>query len=423
MLKDRHELEEHLMSKSMRIIVNNDRCKKLYNYIFTTYNIPKDYIADLISMRKSLSEASEFELFCLLDGFENISDKKTKHRIEEFYTEQEIRTYGNTQRETSKFEFPLTFKMIEVAYDQWIGRITINQLMELRKAQLINYNVNAQRTMQRIVKGNKESYKISLNRLAISQIEEAYRSAQFIPNTLTLNIPSYSDNSFYYDINSSTLVINSLEHFDITDGYHRYIAACQIKDKDPDFDYTMELRIVNFNDDKAKQFIFQEDQKTKMKKVDSDSLNMTKAANIVTTMVNEDYRCMLQGNISRNGGVISFGELAEVVDYFYFKDLKTKDDEKLAIMQTTKELVEIFNILVGYDKKYLKEEYSFRLLSVIIYCFKTYPDMDEKEICEMIEYVDSGLLDHKVQKFSKKKMTKSVVNEIEKVVRECELYV
>jgi hypothetical protein len=88
----------------------------------------------------------------------------------------------------------------------------------------------------------------------------------------------------------------------------------------------MELRIVNFTEDKAKQFIWQEDQKTQMRKIDSKSMNMNSSANIVVTRLNENVRCNLKGLISRNEGTIPFGELAELVDYFYFKGISKEKE-------------------------------------------------------------------------------------------------
>ena len=61
----------------------------------------------------------------------------------------------------------------------------------------------------------------------------------FVPNTITLNIPMETEFDFHYDEDSCSLITKSVEHLDITDGYHRYIAACQAKDKNQNFDYAV----------------------------------------------------------------------------------------------------------------------------------------------------------------------------------------
>lgn len=420
MLQDRIILEKFLETQAAQVIINQEQCKELYNYINETYKIPRGLTSDLIAFRKSLSEVSEFILFCLLDGFNTVQKKVST--LDKYFTIQEVQTYQKSQYQIEKIKFPLIFPMIQITDNQWIGKITVSQLMELRKAQLINYNVNAQRTMQRVIRGSKEVFKISLNWNAIRQIVASLQSRQYIPNTLTLNIPEEdTGNDFYYDDNKSFLVINSLKFFDMTDGYHRYISACQIRDQDETFDYDMELRIVHFPESKAQQFIYQEDQKTKMSKVDSNSLNTTKAANIVVTRINEDPKCNLQGLISRNDGLISFGELAEIIDYLYFKNVRSKEKEKIEIIKVTKKIVNNLNILTEYDTKYLESKYSFLKLAIIMYCFAEYADKDANQICKIIDYViqQSDKIDKK--KFYTKQMRQSLINAIDNIAKECEI--
>lgn len=419
MIKDRSVLEEYLEKQCDSIVMDNEKCKALYTYANKTYDIPKGIVMDLVSKRMLFEEVSEFVLFILLDSFCNIIDNKRKRQPKHYYTDQEIKYYQKSKYIIDEVKFPMEFKMVQVEEDQWIGKINVKKLMQLRRAQLINYNVNAQRTMQRIVRGEKESFKISLNHKAVSQIAESFEQNEFIPNTITLNIPLETDYDFSYDEENCSLVIKSLDHFDITDGFHRYIAASQVSDLNKDFDYNMELRIVNYTEDKAKQFIFQEDQKTQMRKVDSDSLNMNKAANIVVTRLNENVRCNLKGLISRNDGIIPFGELAELVDYFYFRDVK-KEKERIATIRAVNELTENFNILTEYNTKYLEEKMDFRTLATAMYCFDYFRDNDDKiKMCEVIEKAADALNNSdKKRKVVPKKVKNYMIAEVENAVKE-----
>lgn len=418
MIKDRVELEDMLDRKCMNIAVNNDSCKAVYTYANEKYNIPKSLVLDLISKRVSMSEVSEFVLFIVLDSIYNSLDDKRLSKIEDYYTEKEIQFYKGSKYKNENIKFPLVFKMIQVEEDQWIGKIDVKTLMKLRKGQIINYNVNAQRTMQRIVKGDKESFKISLNQKAISEIISGYKDGSFVPNTLTLNMPVEIDPDFYYDSDTCSLIIRSIEHFDITDGYHRYIALSQISDLNNEFDYNMELRIVNFTEDKAKQFIFQEDQKTKMRKVDSNSLNMNKAANIVVTRLNESVRCNLKGLISRNEGIISFGELADLVNYFYFRDRLSKEKEKIVIIQAVKELTENFNMLTEYNTDFLEHRMKYRTLLTAMFCFDYFKDQyGSIDVCDIIEKAAAIVNKSDNKKFVNKTPRKTMMNEVEKIVK------
>ena len=418
MLKDKKTLEQYLEGQCDKVVVDNDKCKSIYAYANETYHIPKGIISDLIAKRMVMSEASEFVLFILLDSMYNVLRENQKILgVDKFYTMQETQYYRKSKYEADSIKFPLTFKMVQVEEDQWTGKIDIQTLMQLRQAQLINYNINAQRTMKRVIRGDKESYKITLNQKAVTEIASAYEHNTFIPNTITLNIPMEFDSDFYYDEDSCSLIIKSLDHFDITDGFHRYIAACQISDLNHDFNYNMELRIVNFTEDKAKQLIFQEDQKTKMKKVDSNSMNMNKAANIVVTRLNENVRCNFKGLISRHDGIIHFGELAELVDYFYFKGVK-KEKERSVTIQAIKELTDNFNILTEYDTKYLEQKMDYKTLLVVMFCFDYFKDnKDKTKMCEVIEKMAKAIQNSDNKKFKNKTPRKSLMTEIDKIMK------
>ena len=204
----------------------------------------------------------------------------------------------------------------------------------------------------------------------------------------------------------------------MTDGYHRYIAACQTKDKNQSFDYPMELRIVNFTEDKAKQFIWQEDQKTKMRKIDSKSMNMNSAANIVVTRLNENIRCNLKGLISRNDGIIPFGEFAELVDYFYFKGIG-KEKEKITIIRAVKELTDNFNMLTEYNMEYLEHKMSYKTLLVAMFCFDYFKDDDanKSNVCEIIERAAREINNSTNKKFQNKTPRRSLMVEVEEIVK------
>lgn len=390
MKKMKMDLEKVLTKKFESIILDTDKCNSVYDYAYNVYDIPRVLSSDIVCFRMDISEVSEFVLFCLADSLNRT--ELGKINLEEFFTDLELKTYPNEKFIVEKIKFPIKIKMLEVEQDQWIGKTDINFLMLLRDAQLINYNINAQRTMHSIVQNGEKIYKITLNDRAVNSIKEHLEDSSFIPNTITLNIPMDEESDFIYDEENSELIIKSLAHFDILDGYHRYIAAGKVKDNNKDFDYNFELRIVNFTDDKAKSFIFQEDQKTKMKKLDSMSFDMNNTANIIVERLNNNSMFNLMKQISRNDGLINFGELASLVQYLFVKRGDKYKNKNLLIMNTVKLLTEEFNALTEYDEKYY-EHYNYRKLSIIICMFYIYRHEDKtdmvKRIDNILETVDS----------------------------------
>lgn len=420
MIKEKIELENYLETTCVKYAYDRKICGQIYDYANTTYDVPKSIISDLVTGRVALSEISEYLLFILLDSLRNVpikNDDLTNHKfrtLEFFFTNQEIEFYKKTKYHIDDVSFPLKFRMLQVTNDQWIGTISVKQLMKLRKAQLINYNINAQRTMQKIIRGDKASYKITVNKTAVSQILNSYKKNIFIPNTITLNMPVETFPDFDYDEETCYLNIRSLQHFDITDGYHRYIAMCRIFDMDKDFDYNMEIRIINFTEDKAKQFIFQEDQKTKMSKIASKSMDMNHAANIVATRLNESVRFNLKGLVSRNDGVINFGDFSALINYFYFRGV-TKEKENTTIIQATKELTENFNMFTEYNTEYLEKPMSYSTLLAAMFCFDYFKNNPNNtiDICDLIEKTALKIKQSNDRRFSNKMPRKVMMNQVE----------
>ena len=417
MKKNKNDLSKYLEKEFLNILFKTKVLQDIYDTANQLYDIPRSISSDFVTLRCSLNEASEFILFCLTDSYEKVKNNGKSYNsiLNQYYTTNEIKFYSNSKFEQNKIKFPLKFNMVQINNNQWIGTINIKTMMQLRDAQLINYNINAQRTMQRIVKGNDEVYKITINHKAINAIEDLFKKEIYIPTPFTLNIPEDTLSDFYYDKEKSELVINSIEHFDISDGYHRYLAACKIYDLDKEFDYTMELRIVNWSDDKAKQFIYQEDQKTKMKKIDSDSLNMYNPANIVAEKLNESHKCYLQGKILRNGGIINLSDFSIVINGIYFKD--KKEDDKLIIINTVKELTDGLNSIIEYDSKYLTEKYTFKEIVAITYLIHVYKN-DTQSMCSILNTFIENVYNIDNRRFINKKICKPLLNDLEGALKE-----
>lgn len=377
MVKSRKDLNEHVSKIIAKTMLNKDAYQKCSLLCNSKYNIPIATASDILAFRKMPDEVSEFILFCILDCIQQVTLYNVK--TSDFFTETEMKTYGSTKAEDDKIRFPLKFKMIQIADDQWIGRIDVKQLMKLRKAQMISYNANTQRVMQRVIIGKQTEYlKIALNKSAVNAISESFKHETYISNTITFNVNADNPNIvFTYNEATCELIFKKIQSFDITDGYHRYIAMCQLSDENPKFNYPMELRITNFSEDKANSFIFQEDQKTKMRKVDSDSFNMNDTANIITKRINENADCLMKGMLNRNGGQIDYGEFSKIVEYFYLKGIK-KEEERAESIKIVQDIIESANLFFTKYNTYLSHKFSFKETLVMLYVFRKYYGAEDK---------------------------------------------
>ncbi len=363
MIRTKEELANKIRPLCERVLFDKEKSNNTLYAMQTSFNIPTGMTMDLLTGRINLEDANEFILFALCNCLDKELEKKNTNK---YFTPIEIEGYSKSKYHEETIKFPIEIKCVPVTADQWIGSVDVDFIMKLRRAQLINYNANAQRTLQKVVKGERSYYKITLNKDAINKITESMDNGNYIPNTITLNMPETAD--FSYDDSKCVLSIKTLDHFDISDGYHRYIAMGQLKDKNPDFNYPMELRIIMFSEDKVKQFIYQEDQKTKMKKIDSDSMNMNAPENLVVERLNRDVMFNLKNKIARNNGSINYGELAAIIKYFYFKG-QGVDKSIRRIIEVESEIRDKSNKLTETYPSLLDKDYSFAELMVIFYTF------------------------------------------------------
>lgn len=389
---NRNILENYLSEKFFNILIHKDDELKIYNYAYDKYNYPKGIFSDFLSGRRSIEEANDYTLFVITDSILNATDKKYHKKISDFFTDREISKYSEIQyEEPNKIEFPLVFNMIQVSDDQWIGSLSVDTFCALQESGLINYNPITQRAMTKVTRDDNELYRITLNKNAVKEITADMLEHIYVPDTITLNIPKddvYAD--FHYDEQSCQLVIDSIEAFDINDGYHRYVSMFRAKSENPNFNYPMELRITNFDIDKSRRMIYQYDQKTKMSKQLSDTYNSYAAQNKVVQRINESSMCNLQGEI-KIGGLIDSTTLSECIKRLYFsKRQGDSPEQRKEIIRVSKELIEDFNILTEEDEKYLEKKYSKKEIMILAILFNYY---DGKSKISMIKNYKDFLID------------------------------
>lgn len=412
MLVERSTVEKYIYEHMKDLPFKKNDSKKMYDYCESKYDIPGGKVADYVTGRQAIEYCSEFELFILMDGLREV-ELTQPNIIAKYFTAGEKEFYEKSKFHNSdEIKFPLIFKMLKVSNDQYVGTTDVNTLIKMVNSQIIKYNDEIQRVKQRVVRGEITYYKISLNKKAIREIATSLEDGAYIPNTITLNIsPDNMDAEYYYDEKSCSFVINKIDKVDITDGYHRLVAMNRVIEKDSTFNYPMELRITLFEEDKAKNFIFQEDQKTQMNKIDSESFNMNGAANIVVERLNTSPQSDIKGMIKHSGGQMSPADLSECIKYFYFKDVN-KADERIMIHKAIKDITESFNILIETDYSLLERQYSFQDILCIIYVFAKYKFTDKTNVSSEVEMLLNKLESSSKKVFHRKKINRTMVKEI-----------
>lgn len=417
-MKEKTIVKEVLLNKFRKIILNKSDELKMYKYAYDKYNLQMGVFADYVSERKSLDEVSNIMFFMMLDSHEAIVNPN-KNNISKYFTEKEIEDFSKIKIENEEIQFPLIFNVVAISDDQWIGSIDTDFLISLNENQLINYNPETQRTMQHIIRNGNDYYCIKVNSNAVNSISKEMSSSTYIPSPITLNIPE-GEEDFVYIPDKHQLIINSIKAFDIIDGYHRFLGINKCKTIDEEFNYHMELRITHFNVEKAQRFIYQEDQKTKMTKVDSDSYNMSSPGVIVSNKINENSLCNIKGYIGRNNSKINIAKMAELITFLWFPGSKKEDRKR--IIEVSKELVDDFNIITEANPEFLDMEYNNKVLTCVMVTFYYYKDKTDKTnmakvIIETIKESDSI---NKRRFYQTRKITQSLYNDIIDIIKEAD---
>lgn len=426
MIKTREELAKKINEISFSLILANGghvtetTISDICTFAKNRFNVPLGVTNSCIYRRRGLDEFSNFVLFTTAFSIDHLRNTSI---VKEFFTPKEIEEYQEEKYhvETVKEEirikcFPVTSGEASTA-TQWIGIADARFLLDLQKRGMINYNFDAQRVMKRVIRGNEERYEINLNQNAVRSIAEELKEGTFIPNTITLNIPMDEDGdvSVNYDGENNELVIKDLNHFDISDGYHRYQAMIKLNASDPLFNYPIELRILYFQDKEVRSFIFQEDKKTHMTKVDSASMDTGSNANVVVEKMISDKEFAYRQLIKRHDGIIDFAEFSAIINYFWnMSKRKFKIPELIKIKN---DIAEELESLFDEGVIPLDQTLKFYELFTLMYCVKKKiddPSIKRKETLKKYQtYIENILAD---QRFCKAFKTKTPRRALENIL-------
>ena len=363
MLYERTQLELALNKIIKKKTYNTDLQNEMTFYLEDKYEMPLLDSLAYFHGEQDLATANQHVLFCLADGMDHCLNM---HLVDQYFTDAEKEVGYGYKFDTGKLKLPLRFKMIQVSEDSWIGSIDTNTLIQLQDSDFINYNASTQRVLSiTFVSKERKIVRPYINQKTVKTIQEELHNRSFISNTVTLNIPLGSG-KFYYDNKKNELVITELSSLDIIDGYHRLLAIIREKNSNPDFNYPMELRITNYDVSKAKQFIYQEEQKTQMKKGDINTYNTFSPANRVINKLNEDAMCVIQGKIgTTKDSIISHSLLLPIIEGLWFKDIPMSEVGS-KWLTVEKELADGFNDYYGTYPDRLNQKASYReLLSIV----------------------------------------------------------
>lgn len=367
MKKSRIELESKLLKVFDYCAVNKkmlngfQESMKAHNYSIGSTN-------SIIMQMNHISTITDEELlwftFCSLDVCSEygVSYLVSGLKVDDYFTKNEIQNWSNSKISNELVEdiYPVEFEnTIQVASDQFFTVLTAKEIYSLYRKQLVNYNKNTQRQMNRKLVSGNYVYTINANKKKINEIKEEMKKGLFISNTLALNVSlDNPDNDFDYVDNTFILKLGKT---DIIDGYHRFKAITDLVAENENFDYKFPVMISTFTEDKAKKFIVQEDKQTPMKKNYTKSLEVDRFTKIIIEKLNSDLDSALYGKLTQyNDNGVDYNAIVNTIN------------EVFDSIETRAESISIANDLKLYFNDFIDSgrELDFKYIILIILCCK-----------------------------------------------------
>lgn len=358
--KSREELNEYAekVFRKHKEVKNRKLRRNLFDEIENHFGIDTSVVDAMITFKRDIKEFTNFEVFAVMWFLD-------RDCLDKYFTTTEIESFSHEKIVEQKIEFPLVFNnAIKVADNQFLIATDMRELMRYRQARMLNYDANEQRALKRVKFGTTEIYKPFVNNVSVKQIRERILAGDYVPDPLTFNMGDDAEYTFADGILTINHITKGMMNLD--DGYHRYLAMGQIYDSDPNFNYPVIIQIVAFSNAKANQFIYQQDQKNRMKKIVSDTYDQNAVPNLIVARINEDPTFAFNGMIGRNQTLINSAVLAKLIAAFYHtKDIRKSDVREIATIQ--RDLITKFNILATDDR--FLSEYDDVELFVTLYVF------------------------------------------------------
>ncbi len=341
---------------------------------FKDFGVLPGDVNDIFSHNTPI-ETLNTTLLCLLTKilYETIKDDSINYYS--YFTDFEINQASNYREEKDNTDthYPIVFEnVVKDAADDYSTVLTIERNAEFINKRIFKYNPETQRPLISKFYSGKEIKEIDLNKRAREKITRNIVEGTQIPNTVTVNILQNGLDSIEYNEKDRTLTIHSGE-IDMIDGYHRILSAWFAYNEKPNVDFYYKLRIVNWDVEKAKAFIYQETLGNKIDPTKVKAYDVNNPYNVIVNKLNENPRSNIRGKITNdildiknNKALIMFNVLFDSIKALF----DVKDNQEVVTISNY--LREGINLITDNNIELLKEHKDDRLWIAYLIMLKQY---------------------------------------------------
>ena len=387
---------------------------------FKEHGIFPGDVSDIFSQNTPIETLST-NILCLLTKYLYEETKEESINYNEFFTEFEINQAVNYKEEKKEEGlYPIIFEnVIQDAAGDFSTTLPIARNAELINNRIFKYNPETQRPLISKFYSGKELKEIDLNKRSREAITRNIVNGTQIPNTVTINLLQTGEENFEYNAKSQTLTIYSGE-IDMIDGYHRILSAWFAYNEKPSLEFYYKLRIVNWDVEKAKAFIFQETLGNKIDPTKAKSYNVNNPYNVIVNKLNENPKSNIRGkitndkmDITNNKALIMFNVIFDAIQHMF----EVKDNSQ--IVEVSNYLKDGINLIIDNNVDILKAPQEDILWVAYICILKRYYNKDDWQGkgLSLVEKINI----EELKQIPFRSINKILINKIEKYLSEKEM--
>lgn len=293
-------------------------------------------------------------------------DMSILNDYQNYFTSVEVEQWENFKEEKESDDiFPIIFKNTTEIFPGYYQTSTTAQYVEkLNKANMLIYNANAQRGM----KVTKKKIGISIDPRKVKKIETRMLNGEQFPDDLKINILKNGEEKFNYNPKTKILTIFEGSILNILDGAHRNAANAIALSKNPELQFVWPLKITNFTEIKAHDYMVQINEQTPIPKDVISIKDYSKNENLVLDKIIDskgDLANVIKDTndfMKSDRGLVSKPIIAEAIKDIYGDQLESamnRDD-------IANWVVEFTNYLMGiYSNEFIVTPYEIKKTSYI----------------------------------------------------------
>lgn len=283
-----------------------------------------------------------------------------------YFTAVEINEWENYKNnEDDDVIFPLTFRNVtEISPGYWQTTLTAQEVERLNKANVLIYNPNTQRGFR----VTKKSIGIDVDSKKVEEIAERMLAGEQISDDIKLNILKTGEEKIFFNPKSKTLTISEGSVINIFDGFHRKSANSLALSKNPDLEFVWPIKITNFTEIKAHDFMVQINRQTPIKLEVIAPKDYSKNENLVLDKIMDSHGDLANVTkdtdafVKSNRGLTTKIILAEAIRDNYQDQL----DSAMKRDEIANWIVEFTNYLMGvYVEEFIVNPYEIKQTSYI----------------------------------------------------------